>query len=80
MKHPYYDYTTEKALEVARQCKYGIYEILRDDLRCPTPSIPEAIEILEAAWPRMGFNWLTGTVAIDVLKLELNPEHKVQLV
>jgi len=64
MKHPYYDYTLEDALELARSIKYGPFMVPSD----PVPEIPEAIEIMKKALRASTFNWITGRVALEVLR------------
>jgi hypothetical protein len=65
VKHPHTDYTTEQALELARQCKYGPLPKPRD----PTPTVDEAIEIIRSHPTMKACNWITGKVAIEVLRL-----------
>ena len=65
MKHPYMDYTTEDALALARNCKYGPLPKATD----PTPSIDEAIEIIKGDPTMKACNWITGQAAVDVLRL-----------
>ena len=64
-KHPHRDYTTEDALALARQCKYGPLP----KPTAPTPTIAEAIEIIGSDPTMKACNWLTGQVAIEVLRL-----------
>ncbi|MEI7560604.1 MAG: hypothetical protein WCJ63_08425 [Actinomycetes bacterium] len=70
MKHPFRDYTTEQALELARQCKFG--PLPRDTN--PTPTMDEAIEIIRNHPTMKACNWITGQVAIEVLRLERGEE------
>lgn len=64
MRHPYRDYTTEQALELARSCKFGPLPKPTD----PTPTVVEAIEIIKGH-PTMGdCNWITGQTAVQVLR------------
>ncbi|MFZ4397441.1 MAG: hypothetical protein ACOYOU_17650 [Kiritimatiellia bacterium] len=65
MTHPHRDYTTEQALELARQCKYGPLTKEND----PTPTVDEAIEIIRNDPTMRACNWITGQVAIEVLRL-----------
>ena len=65
MKHPFTNYTTEDALALARQCKFGPLPKKKD----PTPTVDEAIAIIEHAPAMRAHNWLTGKIALDVLRL-----------
>jgi len=51
MKHPSYNTTTESALNIARNLKYGPIPKPED----PVPSIDEAIEIIEEERRTCGF-------------------------
>ena len=64
MKHPFRDYTTEEALSLARDCKYGPLPKADD----PTPTVDEAIEIIGNDPTMTACNWLTGQTAIQVLR------------
>ena len=64
MRHPYYDYTTEDALGLARGIIHG--PLPKDD--DPFPSIDEAIAAIEGCRKRTDFNWITGRVALEVLR------------
>ena len=64
MKHPYYDYTLDEALALARSTKYGPLMKPSD----PVPDIPEAIEIIGKSLRTCGFNWITGRVALELLR------------
>lgn len=64
MRHPHYDYTLDEALALARSIKYGPLPLPSD----PTPEIPEAIEILGKSLRTCGFNWITGRVALELLR------------
>jgi len=64
MKHPYHDYTLDDALELARSIKYGPLMKPSD----PVPDIPEAIEVVMRALKTCGFNWITGQVALELLR------------
>ena len=64
MKHPYHDYTLDDALALARSIKYGPLMMPSD----PDPEIPEAIEIMKKALRASTFNWITGRVALEVLR------------
>ena len=65
MRHPFRDYTTEQALELARSCKYGPLPRPAD----PTPPVDEASEIIRDDPTMRACNWITGQVAIEVLRL-----------
>jgi len=64
MKHPFRDYTTEEALSLARDCKYGPLPKPDD----PTPTIDDAIEIIRNHPSWKAFNWITGYTAVQVLR------------
>jgi hypothetical protein len=57
--------TTEKALSIARNLKHGPLPKDSD----PTPDIDEAISIIEEERRTCGFNWITGTAAVETLEL-----------
>lgn len=65
LKHPFYGTTTEDALEIARNLKYGPLPKADD----PTPSLEEAIELINKERKTCGFNWITGRAAEEVLRL-----------
>jgi len=65
MRHPHRDYTTEDALELARDCKYGPLPKPTD----PTPTVDEAIGIIRNDPTMKAGNWITGQAAIEVLRL-----------
>ena len=64
MKHPYHDYSTEDALNLARNCIHGPIP-KKDD---PTPTVDEAIAVLQERRRTCGFIWITGRVAVEVLR------------
>ena len=64
MKHPYHNYTTEDALSLARDIKHGPLPKPDD----PTPTVDEAIELIRSHPNMKAFNWITGQVAIEVLR------------
>ncbi len=64
MRHPFRDYTTEEALDLARSCKYGPLPRPTD----PMPSVDEAIEIIGNCPTMRACNWITGQTAIQVLR------------
>ena len=66
MKHPYREnVTTESALRIARQIKYGPLPKPED----PLPGVDEAIELIHQERGACGFNWITGAVSEEVLRL-----------
>ena len=64
MKPPFRNYTTEDALSLARDCKYGPLPTNSD----PTPTVDEAIEIIKDDPSWKAFNWITGQTAVPVLR------------
>ena len=64
MTHPFRDFTTEQALELARSCKFGPLPKDAD----PTPSVDEAIEIIRNDPTMRDCNWITGQTAVQVLR------------
>jgi hypothetical protein len=66
VRHPYRQHTTEDALSLARDCKYGPLPKPSD----PTPTVDEAIEIIRNHPTMSACNWITGQVAIELLRLE----------
>ena len=64
IKHPYHDYTLGDALALARSIKFGPLMKPSD----PFPEIPEAIGIIRKALRVSTFNWITGRVALEVLR------------
>ncbi|MRR07544.1 MAG: hypothetical protein EG828_11530 [Deltaproteobacteria bacterium] len=64
MRHPYYDYTLDDALKLAKGIKYGVYTKPSD----PVPDILEAIEFVRRTIRLSSFNWITGRVALEVLR------------
>lgn len=65
MKHPHYDYTLDDALRLAQSLKYG-YLTTPFDME---PGIAEAIDLISQSREKCGFNWITGMVAEEVLRL-----------
>lgn len=66
MTHPRYEnVTTETALNIARNLKYGPLPKPTD----PTPSVKEAIDLIHKERGACGHNWITGTVSEEVLRL-----------
>jgi len=63
-RHPYYDYTLDDALKLARSIKYRPFMMPSD----PVPEIAEAIKIIRKALRASTFNWITGRVALEVLR------------
>lgn len=67
MTHPHYEnVTTDTALQIARSLKFGPLPRPED----PTPPIDEAITLIHEARGRIGFNWITGRVSEEVLRLD----------
>ena len=73
MKHPFHNYTTEDALKLARMHQY---EPSTPVERVPLPSPEEALAVLQEVQRRMDFNWITGRVAIELLRAELGEDVK----
>lgn len=68
MKHPFHDYTTEDALKLARMHQLEPGTPVE---QLPLPSPEEALAVLRKVQRRTDFNWITGRVAIEVLRAEL---------
>ena len=64
MKSDYCVMTVEKALNLARNLKYGPLPKPND----PTPTVEEAVSIINEERRTCGFNWLTGEAAEKVLR------------
>ena len=64
MKSDYGAMTVVKALELARNLKYGPLPKPDD----PTPTVKEAVSIISEERRSCGFNWLTGEAAETVLR------------
>lgn len=63
---------SERAMALATALANGIIPKPSDRV----PSVPEAIELVHAARVTIGFNWITGRVAEEVLRAmngEKNP-------
>jgi hypothetical protein len=58
-----YKMTTEKALSLARDLKYG--PLPRPE--APTPTVGEAVGIISEARRTCGHTWLTADAALEVL-------------
>jgi hypothetical protein len=70
MKHPYHDYTTEKAIILA----HNLIIFRSPDKHpseIPEPSIEEALEIIQEVKRRTPHTWITGRIAEEVLKLTM---------
>ena len=65
IKHPVKDYTTNQALELARICRASHL----DGRNEPMPTVDEAIQIIKDNPTMKSCNWITGQVAIEVLRL-----------
>jgi hypothetical protein len=64
IKHPFRDYDTTEALSLATNLKYGI---LHRGLK-ETPGLDEAISLFENCATMKSCNWITGQIAVQVLK------------
>jgi hypothetical protein len=64
--------STQKALDLARNCKYGPLPKPTD----PVPSVKEAIDIINDYPTMRTCNWLTGQAAVAVLKKSLTEGPK----
>ena len=66
MNHPHHpDVTTETALDIARNLKYGPLPKASD----PKPSINESIGLINRERKACGFDWITGELSEEVLRL-----------
>jgi hypothetical protein len=65
IKHPYYDLTLEDSLKMAKSLIYGPFMKVSD----PTPSIPDALSAIRKSRQTCGFNWITGFVAEQILRV-----------
>ena len=64
--HPYHaDVTVKSALNIARLLKYGPLPKASD----PAPTVDEAITLINEERGDCGFNWITGAVSEEVLRL-----------
>ncbi len=61
------NYTLKQALALARNLKYGPLPKPED----PTPSLKEALSIIEEERRTCGFNWITGETAAAVIRKHL---------
>ena len=71
VRHPYYDYDSLHALKLARSLKFDPFPQGCD----PTPDAKEALAIIETHRKQVGFNWITGRVASEVLRASLGEEN-----
>ena len=67
MKSDFFKMTVEKALNLARNLKYGPLPEPDD----PVPTVEEAVSIIHEERRTCGFNWLTGKAAEKVLREHL---------
>ena len=75
MKHPHGDMTTEKALAIARNLKYGPLPNPSD----PTPDLEEAWELINRERHTCGHTWITGDAALDCISWsQANLEHPAE--
>ena len=73
--HPYYsDVTLDSSLNLSRQLSPKSHTPVHPT--DPIPTIEEALNIIQSAQKRMGFNWLTGHLSLQVLQVANggNPE------
>ena len=73
MRHPYHDYTTEDALKLARMHQHEPGTPVE---QLPLPSPEQALAVLREVQRRTDFNWITGRVAIELLRAELGEKVK----
>lgn len=79
MKHPFYDYTTEDAIQLAKNLIYlGEPGVRQEDM--PDPTYQEALETIQEAAKHQGFNWITGAIAAQILRIALgeDPEKVIR--
>jgi hypothetical protein len=74
--HPFYDYSLADALQLATNSKRD--QLLRGDKLSEAAALTlctaeEALEIIKFEVKNCGFNWITGQVALDLLR-EANGE------
>ena len=74
MKHPHYDYTLDDALRLAQSLKYGLLTTPFD----MEPGIPEALAIIIQSREKCGFNWITGKLAEEILRLANGEDIKAR--
>lgn len=74
MKHPYYDYTLDDALSLATMLKKDMLtkqlkmKEARDMAPFTTDTIGEAIKTMTDEVAYCTFNWITGRVALQLLR------------
>lgn len=71
VRHPYHDYDSLHALKLARSLKFEPFPKEGD----PTPDAKEALAIIETHRKKVGFNWITGRVASEVLRASLGEDN-----
>lgn len=69
VKHPYYDYTTEDAMCLARTLIENPREVA--DLDCK-----KALKVISSVAKRQRFNWITGQMAQEVLRLTMGEREE----
>jgi predicted alpha-1,6-mannanase (GH76 family) len=72
VRHPYYDTTLLDALKLAR-----LIEALPGQVKDtePLPDVQEAFATIKAEAKTCGFNWITGRVAMELLRYALGEEN-----
>lgn len=74
MKHPYYDYTLDDALSLATMLKKDMLtkQLKMKEARAMAPFTPdtigEAIKTMSDEVDNCTFNWITGCVALQLLR------------
>ena len=68
IKHPLHNYDTQKALNLARDIKYGPTNPTELEAN-PLPTLKEAIKIITDHYHLLDHTWVTGVVALETLKL-----------
>jgi len=81
IKHPYYEYSLSDALSLATMLKK---DHLRKELKIgearkmasyTIDNLQEAIQILKDEYKLATFNWITGRVALEVLRAASGEEN-----
>jgi hypothetical protein len=68
IKHPYYDMDETSAMALAYRLKKEELG-LSDSSETAAPSLEQAIRLLSVERATCGFNWITGRVAEEVLRV-----------
>lgn len=74
IKHPYYDYSLADALSLATTLKRD--RLLKEEKRTESrdmvsysaANLTEAIQVMKEEYASVTFNWITGRVALQVLR------------